>query len=420
MIVPAGAENDSSLSPSPHPVPSAPLTVTQRLDSPEFCVVESSLPGVTPPKTSRETGTENTPEKRIAQSDLRVGLDKSGQGDAAGQCDGHISIRGEAGVVNSDEDNGRGCSTLVRDEGCVALGPFWAGPLFHPRFLAAVLGEVRRSRSEREKQKEAAVSGSPLSAPAREQESATAGALFPPPGTTSRGSGVASIVAANETSSGGRGTATAGVGDSGICDGGSSATGVPATSATSGGPPTLMLASRRQLVFLLAALAGELVDCPLFYALPDVAAHAAGAGSGRFCRVGGRRRKGRGGFPLPSVDVVRVRRWIVQVEEGAGPWEDHSLRLCLSFVLEASSCRCWFCGVRACCSTRGWFVEHLARLNPPVKLNMLVVFPFTFRFATTASASPFSARTFRLIACVSLLCFVAAGTTVGYESARKN
>lgn len=76
----------------------------------------------------------------------------------------------------------------------------------------------------------------------------------------------------------------------------------------------LTLSSRRQLIFLLEAVTGELADCPLFYSLTDVADYRgwgrkknswsfSGNGEG-----GGRRRGGRRGTPLPSVEDVRVRQ----------------------------------------------------------------------------------------------------------------
>lgn len=88
---------------------------------------------------------------------------------------------------------------------------------------------------------------------------------------------------------------------------------VPTPPTTTSDDEPLKLSSRRQLIFLLEALEGELVDCPLFYSLTDVAGFAGGwqgargkglYESGAKGRGGG---GGRGGVPLPSVDSVRVR-----------------------------------------------------------------------------------------------------------------
>ncbi|CAN0561270.1 unnamed protein product, partial [Ectocarpus sp. 12 AP-2014] len=47
------------------------------------------------------------------------------------------------------EGNGSGChergSEEAPQEGCLTLGPFWPGPLFHPGFVGDVLEEVYRS-----------------------------------------------------------------------------------------------------------------------------------------------------------------------------------------------------------------------------------------------------------------------------------
>ncbi|CAN0305089.1 unnamed protein product, partial [Laminaria digitata] len=76
---------------------------------------------------------------------------------------------------------------------------------------------------------------------------------------------------------------------------------------------TVTLSSRAQLIFLLEALSEELVDCPLFYSLKDVADYRGGgnrkrsswsfSGEGRGRRRGGGRRV----TPMPNVEAVRAR-----------------------------------------------------------------------------------------------------------------
>lgn len=82
-------------------------------------------------------------------------------------------------------------------------------------------------------------------------------------------------------------------------------------STSSASMERVTLTSRRQLIFLLEALSKELLDCPLFYSLTDVADYR-GGGHKKKSRWsfngegGGKRRGGRMVTPLPNVEAVRV------------------------------------------------------------------------------------------------------------------
>ncbi|CAN0218696.1 unnamed protein product, partial [Ectocarpus sp. 4 AP-2014] len=148
--------------------------------------------------------------------------------------------RNGAGMRNGPETEGNGSGGHERgseeapQEGCLTLGPFWPGPLFHPGFVGDVLEEVYRSTAAAAAAAAARTTTStPPSIPREEGAGLTPPPSSPLPGPNDRPS---------------------------------------RTPRAAPSTLPLSLASRGQLVFLLEGLSGELPDCPLYYSLPDVAA----------------------------------------------------------------------------------------------------------------------------------------------------
>ncbi|CAN0556128.1 unnamed protein product, partial [Ectocarpus sp. 12 AP-2014] len=94
-----------------------------------------------------------------ARSDTRTAAAAAADSDAVmaqqQSCFPEVHTKGDkrngAGMRNGPETerNGSGCheqgSEEAPQEGCLTLGPFWPGPLFHPGFVGDVLEEVYRS-----------------------------------------------------------------------------------------------------------------------------------------------------------------------------------------------------------------------------------------------------------------------------------
>lgn len=216
----------------------------------------------------------------------------------------------------------------------LTLGPFWAGPLFHPAFLAAVLAEVRLSHAPALEQTGAAVS------PSEETSKATIPALAFSSTARQTASHVAPMTPAAYNGidkSGTRPHPSRGIGGDTAMAAPHAAIEVPslatvpsspfptAASAISVPPSSAMMscrtqdigagspiraarepnsttpsfASKKQLLFLLGELESELPDCPFYYTLQDVAGRC---GRG----FDGERGHGRGGGPLPKAEAVRV------------------------------------------------------------------------------------------------------------------
>ena len=450
MIVPDGS--DGELAP-PHSVEVKPLMISQRLDSPEFYEGTGSPTGSAPALNSPEkieiennleSGVENSssdcgasgeallPQEPEVSSDygLENGLGNV-LGNGLGKSPAGCKVDGEnlrqqkteiASEKGGDDYISGGCSAVRKSRGCLTLGPFWRGPLFHPEFLADTLSEVKLSRpcashpssaclaaatssffTPRDKQppwvavdEVTAVAHARARIGARDRrvvvcsdwrgerraESGAGGpgdrepeteeaeekedeededeeeeALVSPSTAVNAGSADDGPTQCGSLPSGSRSVwrgASAQPGDLPVRDhkrrresisaveekgnktngkpvedgtraeGGKkgaeagarrsdSASGTCQLTSTASKEP-LTLSSRRQLIFLLEAVTGELADCPLFYSLTDVADYRgwgrkknswsfSGNGEG-----GGRRRGGRRGTPLPSVEDVRVRQ----------------------------------------------------------------------------------------------------------------
>ena len=273
--------------PRAFPTTRQPLFVAQRLDSPEFrTVLSPERQGALGNNldTAHDDGlVSGYDDYRPRSRRSEAASVKLGRGDSAG-----------GGIVDGDRI---GClkPSTSREEEETTLGPFWPGPLFLRGFVDAVLEEVRLSQKSDWKSLEI-VSTLPASADVRTTISPKAFVETPGPSKASN-RGKECIKAGQDLSSNAE------------KDGGKTLQVTPLASTTITAETPLVLASRGQLVFLLDTIARELVDCPLFYSLADVAARVDARGR-RTPRGDGWGQDGSSGgkmSALPREEVVWVR-----------------------------------------------------------------------------------------------------------------
>lgn len=348
----ASAKNDAEAKSSSPPPPSSSLMVVQNLNSLAFFIRRSSIssrggsPGKVHKSAGKHKGKDDGPGNGIpiVQEAEQQHPPLDGKDAAEG-----VGIFEEEGLRGQQE--------------YVTLGPLWAGPIYHPDFVAAVIHEVRLSHGANadalpRRSRPAFGDGPELSAsavPATVAVFSKAGQVAERPvgaspavenyglcrgyGDYSKGAPLRAV---------GNHEFCRGSGDHGMSPpapaedlGGDSATSTAAARSSSeagcssscrdqsgtgegdlvedkdedektGGSPerplfSAPLKTRRQLLFLLETLARELEECPLFYTLPELLAAESrhrSRGQGLAYNGAGNTKKG---FVAPTVEAVLVR-----------------------------------------------------------------------------------------------------------------